>query len=169
MAARQWVKGALKFREKTANINKYPSAPWVRCRNMCLQALCDWNKWEWERGLALLEFGAVKAQRRTSRNTWTRQGRCYVLLAAAQSLAGECRDSAFWVALKALCGLAARAARVKTPSLLCDISWSSIQCMFQMRPLHYQLMHSASPIVENMQLLLKRGHSDCENTFSHNL
>lgn len=49
-AAIQWVKGALKFREKTANINKYPSAPRVRWRNMGLWALCDWNKWEWERG-----------------------------------------------------------------------------------------------------------------------
>lgn len=41
--------------------------------------------------------------------------------------------------------------------------------MFQMRPLYYQLLFSASPVVENMQLLLKRGRSDRENTFSHNL
>lgn len=69
-------------------------------------------------GLALLEFGAAKAQRLTSRNTWTRPGRCYVLLATAQRLAGECTVQVFLVAVLALPALnaACKPTYAKMPS-----------------------------------------------------
>lgn len=41
-------------------------------------------------GFGFVGAGAAQPQRLTSRNTWTWPGRCYVLLAPAQRLAGEC-------------------------------------------------------------------------------
>lgn len=65
---------------------------------MDLQALSERQRQG--KGLAFVRLWRRKSA--TSRNTWTRPGRCYVLLATAQRLAGECTVWTVLVTLQAL-------------------------------------------------------------------